>query len=141
MKEKTPQAVYQTAISFALPIGPDINPPNLFDPTLLGVSDLSDVQVLATVPSLIGTASEDNLLIYSQESRLLMEVTRAGSILSSFDFSLIANDAEGVTIDAAGNIYVVGETPEMYVLTPIPAPGSLALFSATGLIATRRRRS
>lgn len=139
VKEKSPQAVYDTVAAFALPVGPDINPSGLFDPAGLGVADLSDVQVLATVPSLLGTASEDNLLIYSQESRLLMEVTRAGAVLSSFDFSAIAGDAEGVTIDAAGNIYIVGETPAMYVLT-VPTPGSLALFGAAGLMASRRRR-
>lgn len=141
VKEKTPQAVYDTAITFtAPPAGPDINPPMLFDPAGLGVLDLSDVQVLSTVPSLMGKSDEDNLLIYSQESSLLMEVTRAGDVLSTFDFSSIASDAEGVTIDQMGNIYVVGETPALYVLTPVPAPGAAALLGLGALLMGRRRR-
>lgn len=141
VKEKSPQAVYDTAIAFGdPPAGSDINPAALFDAALLGVLDLSDVQALATVPSLSGTADEDNLLIYSQESALLMEVTRSGTILSTFDFGAIADDAEGVTIDADGVIYVVGETPALYVLTPIPAPGAAGLIGLAGLAALRRRR-
>jgi len=56
---------------------------SVFTPAL-GVADLADVQVLATVPSLIGTA-------------------------------------EGVTIDTAGNIYIVAENglaPQLFVLSP-----------------------
>jgi uncharacterized protein YjiK len=117
VKEKTPQAVLEATIDWDGPSGSAVD---LFVPNL-GVLDLSDVQVLTTVPSLIGTADHDNLLIYSQESRRLMEVTRSGVLLSSFDFTAIAADAEGVTIGPDGTIYVVGETPALYVLTPIPA--------------------
>lgn len=142
VKEKSPQAIYDAAVTFTgPPAGPDINPSSLFDPALLGVLDLSDVQVLATVPSLAGTADEDNLLIYSQESARLLEVTRDGTILSSFDFSAIASDAEGVTIDHNGVIYVAGETPALYVLTPVPAPGPLALSALIGVLGARRRRA
>lgn len=139
VKEKTPQAIYDTAITF--PSAVDINPTNLFDPAQLGVLDLSDVQVLATVPSLIGTADEDNLLIYSQESARLLEVTRTGTVLSSFSFAGIAGDAEGVTIDANGTIYVAGEAPAIYVLTPIPSPGAASLLGVALAAVVRRRRS
>jgi len=118
VKEKTPQAVYEATIDWSVPSGSKID---LFVPDL-GVLDLSDVQTLTTVPSLIGTGDQDNLLIYSQESRKLMEVTRAGALQSSFDFTAIAADAEGVTIGSDGTIYVVGETPALYVLTPIVVP-------------------
>jgi len=114
VKEKTPQAVAEATIDWSVPSGLSTD---LFIP-MLGVADLSDVQVLTTVPTLLGTADEDGLLIYSQESALLMEVSRTGELLSTFSFSGIASDAEGVTIDAEGTIYVVGETPELYVLTP-----------------------
>lgn len=146
VKEKTPQGVYDTAITFTAPPvppggpGPDINPGNLFDPALLSVLDLSDVQVLATYGALAGTAAEDQLLIYSQESSLLMHVTRAGAVLSTFSFAGIASDAEGVTIGADGTIYVCGETPEIYVLTPVPSPSGAALLGLWGLCAVRRRR-
>jgi len=118
VKEKTPQAVYEATIDWGVPSG---SVADLFLPSL-GVLDLSDVQVLTTVPSLIGSADQDNLLIYSLESRLLMEVTRTGAMQSTFNFTSIAADAEGVTIGPDGTIYVVGETPALYVLTPIPVP-------------------
>jgi uncharacterized protein YjiK len=117
VKEKTPQGVFENTIDWGVPSG---TPAELFVPNL-GVLDLSDVQTLTTVPSLIGTADQNNLLIYSQESALLMEVTRTGVVLSTFSFAGIATDAEGVTIGLDGTIYVVGETPALYVLTPIPA--------------------
>lgn len=142
VKEKGPQAVYDTAVTFTdPPAGPDLNPTSIFDPALLGVGDLSDIQALSTVDSLLGTVDAENLLIFSQESRVLLEVDRLGAVLSRFNFSSIAGDAEGVTIGADGTIYVVGEAPELYVLTPVPAPGPLAALVTAGvLLAGRRRR-
>ncbi len=144
VKEKTPQAVYDAALDFTTgsatvtELVPQANQfARLFD-TL----DLADVQTLTTVASLRGTADQDNLLIYSQETPRLMEVTRSGEVLSQFDFSAIAEDAEGVTIDGNGVIYIVGETPRLYVLAPVPEPEGWALLLAgLGLIgATARRR-
>jgi len=114
VKEKLPQEVNLAVIDWSVPSGSSAP---LFAPNL-GVLDLSDVQVLATVPTLRGTPDEGNLLIYSQESAVLLEVTRKGAVLSSFSFAGIAGDAEGVTIGIDGTIYVVGETPALYVLTP-----------------------
>jgi hypothetical protein len=149
VKENTPQGVYDTAITFGNPPATtNINPSNLFNPALLGVLDVSDVQVLATVPSLIGTADEDNLLIFSQESARLLEVTRTGQVLSTFSFAGINATAEGVTIGPDGTIYIVAEEfsplnplPTVYVLRPIPAPGAAALVGLVGLSAVRRRRT
>lgn len=141
VKERVPQAVNVASIDFAAGTA---SVSSLFTPAL-DVLDLSDVQVLRTVPGLAGSADADHLLIFSQESSRLLEVTRSGSVLSSFDFTALASDAEGVTIDADGVIYVVGETPAMYVLTPppIPEPGTYALLGA-GLVAVggfARRRA
>ncbi len=114
VKEKTPQQVSQADIDWSIPAGTSFE---LFTP-MLGTLDLSDVQVLTTVPTLVGSPDEQNLLIYSQESATLLEVTRRGEIQSSFSFAGIATDAEGVTIGPDGTIYVVGETPLLYVLKP-----------------------
>jgi uncharacterized protein YjiK len=135
VKEKTPQRVIDASIDFAAGSA-TVN--DLFAPNL-GLLDLSDVQVLATVPSLAGTSDEDNLLIYSQESARLLEATRAGAVLSQFDFTPFSASAEGVTIDAQGTIYLVDETPRLYVLTTVPEPSSAALI-LTGCIALSRRR-
>ncbi|MFH1813155.1 MAG: SdiA-regulated domain-containing protein [Pseudomonadota bacterium] len=147
VKEKTPQAVYDAALDFTTgsAIVTELVPPANPFVRLFDTLDLSDVQTLTTVASLRGTADQDNLLIYSQETPRLMEVTRSGEVLSQFDFSAIAEDAEGVTIDGNGVIYIVGETPRLYVLAPtapVPEPEGWALLLAgLGLIgATARRR-
>lgn len=120
VKEKSPQEVNINSLDFTTG---SASISALFTPTL-GVADIADVQILATVNSLIGSAEEDNLLLFSQESSVLLEVDRAGNVLSQFDFTSIDSTAEGVTIDQDGVIYVVAENgvdPQLYVLTP-PAP-------------------
>lgn len=148
VKEKTAQEVNLNAISFGTPGSATIG--SLFTPNL-GVLDLSDVQVLATVPSLLGGAEEDNLLILSQESSTLLEVARDGSILSSLYLGTLSGNIEGVTIDADGVIYLTAEESNaiagstLFVLTQppaVPVPASLPLLGSAlgGLLALRWRR-
>ena len=113
VKEKDPQAVYGLKIDFSLKT---ITVSNLFDPGLLKMADLSDVQTLSSVTSL-GTTAKNNLLIVSQESSMLLEATRSGTALSKFDLASISTDIEGLTIDKDGTIYLVAQTPKLYVLT------------------------
>lgn len=143
VKEKTPQGLYDTALDFSTGsvVTNELVPPTNPFERILGTADLSDIQVLSTV---FTTGPEaDHLLVFSQESARLLEIDRSGTVLGRFDFSAIADDAEGVTIDADGWIYVVGETPALYVLAPVPEPESWALLLAglglTGAIARRRR--
>lgn len=153
VKEKDPQGVFNNQITFGTPGGAQGSATitSIFTPNL-GVIDLSDVQVLSVVPSLLGTADENNLLVLSQESSLLMEVTRGGTILSSFDLKLLTGNAEGVTIDpVTGKIYIVAEDSyaiggsTLFELTPpaeVPVPAALPLFGSAlaGLAAFKRRR-
>lgn len=142
VKENSPQAVYDVSLNFA---GNSVSVSSLFTPNL-GVADLSDVQTLSNYTALVGTTDQDNLLIFSQETSRLLEVTRSGQILSQMDFSSIASDIEGVTIDANGTIFLVGETPSLYVLTSnvmaVPEPESYAMMLAglglMGFVARRR---
>jgi PEP-CTERM motif len=87
-------------------------------------------------------------------------VGRDGQVLSSLflgltPFSSLASTAdighEGVTIDGAGNIYIVNEAgggslsvPQLWVYAPsqpIPEPGTFALmaFGLAGLVLRRRQ--
>jgi uncharacterized protein YjiK len=152
VKEKDPQGVMSNQIAFGAPGGAQgaATITALFTPNL-GVIDLSDVQVLSTVAALAGSAAADHLLIVSQESSLLMEVTRTGTVLSTFDLGLLSGNAEGVSIDpVTGKIYVVAESSyslggsTMFELTPaaVPVPAGLPLLGSAlaGLLAVNRRR-
>ncbi len=143
VKEKTPQAVYQTGLDFGAVTS--VMPAEVFAPGSLGATDLSDITVLSNVASLVGTADGDGLLIYSQESAKLYEVGRDGVVRSTFDFAAFADSAEGVTIDADGVIYIVDETPNLYVLRPVPEPGTYALMAVglggLGWLSRARRRA
>ncbi len=54
-------------------------------------------------------------------------------------------NAEGVTIDADGNIYIVGEDPTLYVLAPnapVPVPAAAWLFlSGLGALGALKKRT
>jgi hypothetical protein len=123
---------------------------NLFDPTLMGLSTLSDLQTLSPVDALAGTPAADNLLILSLGSKKLIEVNRLGQVKSSFDLSNILphNAIEGVTIDENGTIYLVAEQvqdgsnlpldpnpkSQLIVLSaPVPEPETYAMMLA-GLV-------
>lgn len=152
VKERGPQAVWEADINF----GPSTtgSQVELFDPALLGLTTLSDIQVLSTVPGFAGSGFEDNLLILSTSSLVLLEVTRAGEIVSSFDLhGLGASTIEGVTIDLDGNIYLAAEDggsfggSSMLVLsrklvTPaVPEPATWAMMVAgLGLAGAGMRR-
>ena len=105
VKETGPQEVRLANITFGTPGSASTSV--LLDPTGLSVLDLSDVQVLSGVTALAGTPGEDDLLIFSQASARLLHVSRTGLLLGSLDFSGYALDAEGVTIDSNGTIYIV----------------------------------
>lgn len=136
VKEKAPQALYQASwdrASHTATVNDLIARANPFS-RLFGTLDLADVQVLSSVPALQGTAWADRLLVLSQETPRLMVVGRDGQVFSQFDLSGLAGDIEGVTIDDLGTIYLVGETPALYVLSAtvpaVPEPSSIALLLA-----------
>ncbi|WP_349742201.1 SdiA-regulated domain-containing protein [Roseateles cavernae] len=144
VKQGSPQAVLAGGLNFATGAS---TMSALFNPTLLGLASLSDVQTLASVDALAGTAAADHLLILSLESQRLVEVNRSGQILSSLELSGLTQQAiEGVTVDEKGIIYLVAEdsgfgNSRLIVLTPVPEPASVALMLAgLGLLAWRARR-
>lgn len=145
VKENSPQEVNLNTIAFGSPGSATVT--SIFAAANLGLIDLSDVQVLSTVPSLSGEA--DNLLILSQESARLLEVDRNGNILSQLMLGTLSTSIEGVTIDADGVIYLVAEndgSPMLYTLadtTEVPLPAAAWLFGSAmlGLFSGKRRQA
>jgi uncharacterized protein YjiK len=159
IKQEAPQDILGGTLSFAAG-GGVANMTQMFNPSLLGVSTLSDVQTLSGVNSLVGTTAADNLLFLSLGSNRLVEVTRAGVIKSSLDLAGIVphNAIEGVTIDEKGVIYLVAEQEQdgsiatelarsrLIVLTaPVPEPETYAMLLAglglLGFVARRRKQA
>lgn len=82
---------------------------------------------LRDISSLSYDARTGHALVLSDESRLLLEVDAEGEPVSFISLSGGFNglhrgikQAEGVTMDAAGNIYIVGEPNLFYVLSKLP---------------------
>lgn len=160
VKEKTPLGIFQTNIDFAAGTASNgspttLNSVDLFNPNLLGLIDFADVYALSATPQFVGTTLEGNILVLSQESGKILEVNRAGAILSSLTIqsdpgnplSVLDQQHEGITMDENGLIYVVNENgggsinfPQMWVYAPIPAPASIAALGMAGMFAGRRRR-
>ena len=158
VKETSPQTVWQiTDVDFTGGTG---TVSSLFDPAPLGLNRLSDIAVLSN-GALAGTAFGDNLLLLSGRSFQLLEVTKAGALVSSYDlsgFKSLVDPAdqggkfEGVTLDDGGNIYLVsddGDGPNQSYLVKlgytaaVPEPATWAMMIAGFALvggALRRRR-
>jgi uncharacterized protein YjiK len=104
--------------------------------SLLGVNSFSDVQTLSPVDALVGTAAADHLLVLSLDSRRLLEITRAGVVVSSLDLAGFTSQAiEGVTVDEKGTIYLVAEdsgtaNSRLLVLSAVPETSTLGMAMA-----------
>ncbi|MEJ5975353.1 SdiA-regulated domain-containing protein [Novosphingobium sp. PS1R-30] len=151
VKESDPQGIFQTTVDFANGTASNgsattENATNLFDPAKLALGDMADVFALANL-STIGTSERGNVLVLSQESGKILEVDRAGNVLSSLtiigDAGNSANQQqhEGLAMDKEGNLYVVSENgggdashPQLWVYKPstVPnaAPTAIALTNA-----------
>ncbi|MEI6111049.1 MAG: SdiA-regulated domain-containing protein, partial [Cyanobium sp. ELA712] len=148
VKEISPEGIFQTSVDFsqvalgAISVGggtvasngssTTVNSTDLFSPALAGLADFADVYALSNVIALAGTPFANDLLILSQESGKVVEITRAGVINSSLTLQLdpgsknsIADQThEGIAVDGAGNIYIVSENgggdvnhPQLWVYT------------------------
>lgn len=142
LKEKNPIGVFQTGVDFVSGTATNgspttVNSTNLFDTTLLGMTDVADVFALSNLPSMSGQPQAGNLLILGQEDARIVNISRSGVILSTLNIAsdpgnpLSAADQqhEGVTMDRAGFIYVVNENgggsiqfPQLWVYAPSSEP-------------------
>lgn len=160
IKERTPETIWK--ISGADFGTETVTVTTLFDiEALPGLDRLSDIAVLSN-GVFSGTAFGDNLLILSGRSFSLLEVTQAGEVVSSYDLSgfksLVdpTNEGgkfEGVTLDEAGNIYLVsddGDGPNQSYLVKltysgaVPEPETWSMmmggFALIGSAMRRRKR-
>jgi uncharacterized protein YjiK/2',3'-cyclic-nucleotide 2'-phosphodiesterase (5'-nucleotidase family) len=151
VKEITPEGIFQTTIDFAAGTASNgsptaLNSTNLFDPVKAGLGDFADVYALSNVTALNGKADSGNLLVLSQADGKIVEVDRAGNILSTLSIvsdpgnplSIADQQHEGLTVDKDGSLYVVSENgggsidnPQLWVYAPVAtanvAPTALAL--------------
>jgi MYXO-CTERM domain-containing protein len=168
VKEKQPAGVFLTKVDFAAGTATNgsattANSTNLFDPALTGLLDFADVYAMSNVYG-AGSVDNANLLILSQESGKVIKVDRSGNLLGTLTIPLLPGVAgtsqlsvvdqqhEGITMDAAGNIYLVSENgggdinnPQLWVFSvaSVPEPEGFGLglagLGAIGLVARRRR--
>ena len=122
VKESGPLGIFRTEIDWAAGTATNGSPTtenstNLFDPALAGVTDFADVY-----------ATADALLVISQESGRIVNLTRTGQIASALTIGVANDGHEGITMDGAGRIYVVNETgsatatPQLWVYAPSSTP-------------------
>jgi phosphodiesterase/alkaline phosphatase D-like protein/uncharacterized protein YjiK/2',3'-cyclic-nucleotide 2'-phosphodiesterase (5'-nucleotidase family) len=144
LKEKSPIGVFRTSINFTAGTS-SVAPPsvgneasNLFNTSLLGMTDVADVFAFTNIPSMVGQPQASNLLIVGQEDARIVNISRSGTILSTLNIASgvgdIAPDGmqhEGITMDRVGNIYVVNENgggninfPELWVYAASTAPNA-----------------
>lgn len=122
LKEITPMGIFQTGVDFTAGTATNgsattVDSINLFDPSLLPVTDVADVFALSNIPALSTNVLYPNLLVLSQESAKIVNVNRSGVISSTLNISsdlgnpldLPNQQHEGLTMDRDYKLYVVSE--------------------------------
>jgi uncharacterized protein YjiK len=133
-KEMEPEGIFATEVDWATGAASNGSATteestNLFPPADAGLGDMSDVYALADVEG-ISSGEKENLLIISQESGQIVNVSRTGQVHSRLTLvsepgnplSIPDQTDEGVTMDQNGVLYVVNEDgggsqehPELWV--------------------------
>ena len=158
LKEISPMGIFQTGLDFNAGTATNgsattDNSVNLFDPALLGFTDVADVFALSNLPALNGQPLYNNLLVLSQENAKVVNVDRNGTISSTL--TIVSDpgnplDApnqqhEGMTMDRNGTLYIVNENgggdidhPQLwvYALSALTnqAPTAIALTNTTNSV-------
>ncbi len=147
LKEKNPIGVFQTDVDFTNGTASNgsataANSLNLFDTSLLGMTDVADVFALSNLP----VSYSGNLLVLGQEDGRVVNIDRSGNISSTLNItsdpgnplSVADQQHEGITMDREGRIYIVNENgggditrPQLWVYAaatgPNAAPTAVAL--------------
>ena len=156
VKETSSQTIYKA--TNANWISETATVTNPFNPAALGLASLSDIAVLSNGGFWGSTG--DNLLILSGTSKLILEVTKTGTLVGSYNLASFTSlvdptgkggKFEGMTLDDQGNIYLVSDdgngTNQSYLVKlkynapAVPEPASWALMIAGfGIAGARLRR-
>ncbi|HSD08332.1 SdiA-regulated domain-containing protein [Flavobacterium sp.] len=158
LKEISPMGIFQTGIDFNAGTATNgsattENSVNLFDPSLLGVTDVADVFALSNLPALASTPLYDNLLVLSQESAKVVNTDRNGTVTSTLNIvsdpenplDAPSQQHEGLTMDRDGILYIANENgggdidhPQLWVYAPSSsvnqAPTAIALSNTINSI-------
>jgi len=158
LKEITPIGIFQTGVDFNAGTATNgsattENSTNLFDPALLGFSDVADVFALSNIPALNGQSLYNNLLVLGQENAKVVNVDQSGVIVNSLTIvsdagnplDVASQQHEGLTMDRDGRLYIVSENgggtidyPQLWVYAastvPNQAPTAIALTNTTTAI-------
>lgn len=158
LKEISPIGIFQTNVDFNAGTATNgsattDNSTNLFNPSLLGVSDVADVFALSNLPALSGQPLYDNILVLSQENAKVVNVDRSGNISNSLTIvsdpgnplDAPSQQHEGMTMDRNGVLYIVNENgggdidhPQLWVYAssslPNQAPTAIALGNTSNSV-------
>ena len=157
LKETTPIGIFQTGVDFTAGTATNgsastVNSTNLFDPALLGFTDVADVFALSNIPALSGQPQNDNLLVLSQENAKIVNIDRNGVIANSLTIvsdpgnplNTADQQHEGLTMDRDGILYVTNENGGGGIANPqlwVYAPSSLENFAPTAIALTNTTTS
>lgn len=150
------QRIFQTRVDFSALTASNgspttVNANALFNAANIGFTALSDVYALSNVNSFTGQPLASNVLVVSLSGQV-KEFDRNGTLLSTLNIAGGAQpQAEGLTMDDNGILYIVGEQGSgstlnqstLFVYAPIPEPAEYGMLLAglglIGAIARRRR--
>lgn len=158
LKEISPMGIFQTGIDFNTGTATNgsastDNSTNLFDPALLGFTDVADIFALSNLPALNGQPLYDNLLVLSQENAKVVNINRSGTTSSTLTIvsdpgnplDAPSQQHEGMTMDRNGVLYIVNENgggdidhPQLWVYAssalPNQAPTAIALANTSNSV-------
>lgn len=138
VKESGPLGIFQTTVNFAAGTASNgsataTDSINLFTPTLSGLTAINDVFSMSNI--LTTTAPDySHIMLLSAPDGKIVKMDRTGKIIGTLVVGSTAQN-EGMTMDAAGNIYVVSEQgggsgrPELLVYTPTVSKNSVGVGS------------
>jgi uncharacterized protein YjiK len=144
-KEQAPITIYQTSDISA---GTNVTVSNPFPGNRFsraGINSMSDIYMLASSSAFaLDDPRRLNLFILARDSKVILEMTREGDLVSKLDISFLGRSTiEGITMDDQGNIYLVAEQmangvgndgkSALYVLSAVPEPSTYALIGIASL--------